>query len=349
MRLLMLDHVTAPPVSGGGLTRRRFGLAAGAVTLAGLLAACGDDDAAPTTGASASAAGPWTWTDDRGDTVSLDARPERIVVSQWLLPAFWALGIKPVGVLMFMPWGDVDGYAEAGIPEDEVTVLSTEYGEVNMEELVGLQPDLIVLDSYADSPTLWGFTDKATQQKAAKIAPIVAISAETGALEGIRARHDLAAALGADLDAGAVIGAKQEFDDASAAIEQAIADKPGLSVAVVGAFDGGLWVAPAADYADLTYLQGLGLTVWKPAKVPDGDILSWENAAGVDADLVLLDDRDDVDQAIEVNPVFGRLPAVEAGQVEAVWRYALPYEYAAFARSFRALTPALEQAETLST
>jgi iron complex transport system substrate-binding protein len=349
MRLLMLDHATHAPASGGGLTRRRLGLAAGAVTLAGLLAACDDDDSsAPSATGSEGDAGPWSWTDDRGDTVELDERPERIVVSQWLLPAFWALGIKPVGVLMFMAWDDVDGYAEAGIPADEVTVLSTNYGEVNMEKLVALQPDLIVLDSFADSETLWGFTDVATQDKAAKIAPIVAISAEASALDGIKARHELAAALGADLESDPVTAAREEFEDASAAITKVLAEKPGLAVAFVGPFDDGLWIAPAEDYADLTYLQGLGLTVWKPAKVPDGDILSWENAADVDADLIFLDDRDDVTQAGRANPVFARLPAVKAGQVDAAWRFALPYEYAAYARSFEALTPALERAAILS-
>src|SRR5262249_26290474 len=154
MRFLDLDSWPEAAISGGGLTRRRFGLAAGAVTLAGLLAACGDDEPTPAASADDAAAGPWTWTDDRGDTVELDQRPERIVVSQWLLPAFWALGIKPVGVLTFMPWDDIDGYAEAGIAEGDVTVLSTTYGEVDLEKMVGLRPDLVVLDSYADSETL---------------------------------------------------------------------------------------------------------------------------------------------------------------------------------------------------
>src|SRR6478735_3283263 len=165
MRYLDLVSWPEAAISGGGLTRRRFGLAAGAVTIAGLLAACGDDEPTPAASTGAGAVGPWTWTDDRGDTVELDVRPERIVVSQWLLPAFWALGIKPVGVLTFMPWGDIDGYAEAGI------------AEVDLEKMVGLRPDLVLLDSYAASETLWGFTEMATQRKAAMIAPLVAVSA----------------------------------------------------------------------------------------------------------------------------------------------------------------------------
>lgn len=333
------------------LTRRRFGLAAGAVTLVGLLAACGDDESGGTTAAADPSAttggGPWTWTDDRGETVSLDARPERIVVSQWLLPAFWALGIKPVGVLTFMPWPDIDGYAEAGIAEGDVTVVSENYGEVDLEVLVGLQPDLIVLDSYADSETLRGFTDIATQRKAAKVAPLVAVSAETDAADGIAARHELAASLGADLEAPAVLAAREQYDAAVAEVTSVVAAKPGLSVAFVGPYDDGLWIAPAADYADLQVLQDLGLTIWAPSPVPDGDTLSWENANDVDADVIFLDDRDDVDQATEVSPVFGRLPAVAGGQVAAAWRFALPYEHAAFARSFEALLPTLRAASAL--
>jgi iron complex transport system substrate-binding protein len=317
------------------------------VTLAGLLNACGGDDPKPGAGA-AGRSEAWSWTDDRGQTVELDSTPERLVVSQWLLPAFWALGIKPVGVLTFMPWGDIAGYAEAGIAEDDVTVLSTTYGEVDLEAMVGLKPDLIVLDSYADAETLWGFTDVSTQQKAARIAPLVAVSAETDLIEGIDARHELAAALGADVDATTVAEARADFEAASAEIEKVLAARSGLSVAFVGPYEDGLWIAPAEDYADLTYLEGLGLDVWKPAKVPDGDTLSWENATGVDADLLILDDRDDVAQASKANPVFAELPAVEARQVSAAWRFALPYEYGAYARSFRALTPALQRASILS-
>lgn len=329
------------------LTRRRLGLAAGAVTLASLLAACGDDDPAPQASGDAPV-GPWTWTDDRGDTVTLDAMPERIVVSQWLLPAFWALGIQPVGVLTFMPWDDIDGYAEAGIEEGDVEVLSTSYGEVDLERMVALRPDLIVLDSYAGSETLWGFTEISQQRKAAQIAPMVAVSAETGLVEGTEARRELAAALGADLESDEAVAAKQEFDDATEQLTGILADKADLSVAVVGPFADGMWVAPAEDYADLAYLEGLGLDVWKPSPVPDGDILSWENAAAVDADLVLIDDRDDVTKAGADNPVFTTLPAVEAGQVAAAWRFALPYEYGAFARSFRAMAGPIEAARILA-
>jgi iron complex transport system substrate-binding protein len=347
MRLPVVDHAIPTLTTVGGLTRRRFGLAAGAVTLAGLLNACGGDDPSPAA-ASDEPTGPWTWTDDRDQVIELEGMPERLVVSQWLLPAFWALGIKPVGVLTFMPWDDIEGYAEAGIAEADVTVLSTTYGEVDLEAMVGLKPDLVVLDSYADSETLWGFTDLATQKKAARIAPLVAVSAETDLIEGIDARHELAAALGADVDATTVAEARADFEAASAEIEKVLTAQAGLSVAFVGPYEDGLWVAPAKDYADLTYLEGLGLEVWEPVKVPDGDTLSWENATGVDADLLILDDRDDVAQASKANPVFAELPAVEARQVAAAWRFALPYEYGAYARSFRALTPALQSASILS-
>lgn len=332
------------------LTRRRMVQAAGAVSLAGLtglLSACGGDDAAPATGGAPSS-GPWTWTDDRGETVSLDQRPERIVVSQWLLPAFWALGIKPVGVLTFMPWGDIEGYAEAGIEEGDVEVLSTNYGEVDLERMVGLQPDLIVLDWFAGSETLWGFTEVSSQRKAEQIAPLVGVSADAPAVEGIEARRELAAAMGADLESAEVVAAKQDFDDATEELRALLAEKGDLSVAVVGPFADGLWVAPAEDYADLACLAELGLNVWKPDPVPGDDILSWENAASVDADLILIDDRDDVSRTGADSPVFMALPAVEAGQVAAAWRFALPYEYAAFARSFRAVAEPIDAARILS-
>lgn len=59
----------------GGLSRRRFLAAAAA---AGLLTACGSDG---TSNPAVPAAGPWTFTDDRGVEVTRPSRPSRIVTN----------------------------------------------------------------------------------------------------------------------------------------------------------------------------------------------------------------------------------------------------------------------------
>lgn len=322
------------------LTRRTVLAGAGAASLAALLAAC--------SGASeGSASGSFTLTDDLGNEIVLDAVPQRLVVSQWLLPAFWEAGIEPVGVLTFMPWDDIAAYAEAGIDRSKVTVLSESYGEVNLEALAELGPDLIVCDSYAGAESLWGFADAEMQAKAAAVAPIFAVSAETEAVEGIERRIGIAEALGSD--AAGTATTKAAFEAALAKVDTVAAAQSGLTVAVVGPAVDGLWVAPVADYADLLLLQQHGITFFD-APEAELDTLSWELATEVTADVLLIDDRTtDAELATLVaeNPTWNRIPAVAAGQAYATWRFALPYSYGAFAQSYDQLLPSLEGASRL--
>ena len=105
------------PESSRGLSRRRFlgGVSAAAVS-AMFLAACGGDDdegdggASPssaTGGTSTSAAGgtsaAFTFTDGRGETITLDKKPERIVAYAAPAAALYDLGIKPVGIFTGSP------------------------------------------------------------------------------------------------------------------------------------------------------------------------------------------------------------------------------------------------------
>lgn len=325
----------------GAITRRTVLAGAGAASLAALLAAC--------SGASeGSASGTFRITDDLGNEIVLDAAPQRIVVSQWLLPAFWEAGIEPVGVLTFMPWDDIAAYAEAGVDRSKVTVLSESYGEVNLEALVDLDPELIICDSYAGAESLWGFADADMQAKAAAVAPIFAVSAETEAIEGIERRIEIAEAIGSD--AAGTAATKVAFEEALAKIDAVAAAQSGLTVAVVGPSVDGLWVAPVADYADLILLQQHGITFFD-APEAELDTLSWELATEVSADVLLIDDRTTDEELATLaaeNPTWNRIPAVAAGQAYATWRFALPYSYGALALSYEQLLPSIEGARPLA-
>jgi iron complex transport system substrate-binding protein len=74
------------------MNRRQFLAATASLPL--LLAACGDDDGEETAGGG----GPWTFTDDRGEKVSLPKKPERFVMQEYAVAALWPYGIKPVGI-----------------------------------------------------------------------------------------------------------------------------------------------------------------------------------------------------------------------------------------------------------
>jgi len=94
-----------------------------------------------------------------------------------------------------------------------VVELGREYGTIDLEALAAARPDVIVTNAYpVDSAgtidpnaPLYGFTDLAQQQAAARIAPIVAVTMDGSAVQVVERTERLAAALGADpalIDAG---------------------------------------------------------------------------------------------------------------------------------------------------
>ncbi|MGH2944426.1 MAG: ABC transporter substrate-binding protein, partial [Solirubrobacteraceae bacterium] len=162
------DHDERP-----GTTRRRF-VVRGLGALASaplLLAACGDDDKQA---ASADAeAGPWSFTDDRGEKITLDKRPARIIAYETAASALWYQGIVPTAVFGGAP---LKGNPTlAGLDVGRTQSVGEVYGEINLEKVAALRPDLIVTAYDPDQTTLFGFKDDKQQQKMASFAPIAAI------------------------------------------------------------------------------------------------------------------------------------------------------------------------------
>ncbi len=142
-------------------TPRRLA-AAVAVALALPLAACGSssDDA--------SSDQAWTYTDDLGTKLELGKAPERIVAQSSVAAALTDLGLGDKIVGVFGPVknadGDVDSQA-AGLDVDSVEDVTGEgeYGDIDLEKMAGLKPDLIVTSSYVE-PDLW-YINKDAQTK----------------------------------------------------------------------------------------------------------------------------------------------------------------------------------------
>jgi iron complex transport system substrate-binding protein len=332
----MTGPLVIPGLPAAALGRRTLLGGAAAAGLAALLSAC----SGPSAG---SGGGALTLTDDLGNEIVLDAVPERIVVSQWLLPAFWEAGLKPTAVITFMDVDEIAAFAEAGVPTAGIEVLEG-YESLSLEALVALDPQLIVLDQFAVLDTLWGFADVETQEKAAAIAPLFAVSADAAAVDGIERRIEIAEQLGAVPD---VEGDRADFEDAVARIRTAADAHPGITVAAIGPYADGIWVASAADYPDLALLREHGVSVFEPAGT---GTYSWENAADITADVVVIDDRTTEEELAAFatdHPTWSSIPAVAAGQLDTTWRFAVPYSYGAFARALAQVLPTIEAATQL--
>jgi iron complex transport system substrate-binding protein len=337
-------------------TRRRFLGVTAAAGAAAVLAGSGgssaqESDATP----SPAGSGAWSFTDDRGTTVSLPAQPERIVAYDLAASGLMHFGVKLAGLFGSFP---VDKTPHlAGLDLSDVTILGEAYGAINLEALAALRPDLIVtiFDPRLTGPVI-GFPDAATQDLAEQIAPIVAIDSTKDLTVAIDRFEELGAALGVDPNAPDVTAAHERFQAASARLQAATAAKPGLTALALSA--GSAWgfaFARPDAFPNLRLFQQLGLKMVNPTS-PPADIneqynaffyeySSFELADVYPADLILhsiLPVALDL-QALGEIPTWQRLPAVQAGQV-VPWRQLDPFSYKLLADDLDALAAAVEGA-----
>lgn len=307
----------------GDLSRRRF-LAATAA--AGLLTACGSG---ATSSPAVPGAGPWTFTDDRGVEVTRPSLPSRIVTNDQAGAALTSLGIRPVGIFSSAPM-DQNPILE-GVDLTGIESLGEVYGEINVEKLAALGPDLVVVpfDPRQDGPP-FGFIDGPVQGQVQAIAPIAAIDGIKDPVQVLTRFAELAAALGANLQAPKVAAARKRFEDAGSALRATAAAKSNLlAVAVYATPTEGISFCRPATFPGLRQLQELGLEL----VVPEGgatdvnedfanfffDSVSLELAGKYPADLILLDE-DTTPEDMAGVPTWAALPAVQAGQIAAFRR-----------------------------
>jgi iron complex transport system substrate-binding protein len=310
------------------LVRRRSLLLGGLAATAVALAGCGSDEpaSAPAGGADLEVPeGPWTFTDDLGETVELEAAPTRIAGLGDQVAALWDFGIAPVATFGMLSIQD-DVQFE-GFDTTDVVEVGTAYGEIDVEALAAQAPELIVTHVYPvdaegslEGALLYGFKDQKQVDLVRGIAPIVAIAQRGSAIDVIERNAELAASLGVDLETGEVARKKQAFEDAAAALTEAAAT--GTSVVALAAYEGdAVYIARAQDDPALRYYTSLGVTY---PDVSDAeyywDTLSWEKVDTYQTDVVLTSLRAMDAEALQQQPTFAALPAARADQVYA-WQF----------------------------
>jgi iron complex transport system substrate-binding protein len=324
------------------LTRREFVIGAAAVGLT--LTGCGRNGQPATTTAEA---GPWSFVDDRGVEVSLPSTPTRIVAEADAAAALWDLGIRPVGIFGTAPLDQVQQLEHVDL--DAVESLGESYGEINLEKLAALDPDLIVAVWYAPDEILYGMKNEAQQRQLEEIAPTVGIDAHVVADVAIDRMGQLAESLGADLDAPEIRAERERFQRAGAALSALSSDKPLRVMAVYPATDE-LYVLVPEDSADLALLEQLGVDLVDPDTAdPYYEIISWEHADRYPADVIVMDERvfqGDTGGFADL-PTWTSLPAVEAGQVGS-WISPAPFSYRALADVFETMSALLERSESVA-
>ena len=319
-------------------------LAAGAVLALALpLAACGSSDDA------ASSDDAWTFTDDLGTEIELDAAPERIVAQSSVAAALTDLGLGDRIVGVFGPLRNADGDVDsqvAGLDVDAVEDVTGagEYGDVDVEAVAELDPDLVVTSTYLE-PDLWYLSEEVKTQ-IEKQFPIAVISFDGRTLPEIfDATERFAAAAGADeadFEAG-----RTAFDEAGERL-RAIGEGANPSILGISGTTDLFYVSNPEVSPDLKYYRDeLGLDVVVPDNPDEGgyfESLSWENADTYDADIAFWDDRIGTAglDAIKAQPVWGSTTAAE-NDAYIPWTSVAPPSAQAYADVFDRFADGLEE------
>jgi iron complex transport system substrate-binding protein len=295
------------------------------------------------------ATGPWSFTDDRGVEVTLERPPERIVAQEDAAAALWPFGIRPVGVFGNAPLGEnpqLEGEDLSGVES-----VGEVFGEINLEKLAALDPDLIVVPTWPPyGASGMGFKDDQQLETVAQIAPIVAVNVRTPYTSMLDRFADLAQALGANVESPDVVAVREELDTALQELRAAIEAKPGLRVMAVSANPDQLYVADPGGYSDLQLYQALGLDVVVPTtNLQYGwEELSWERADKYPADVILYDGRAGTlsPEQLAQQPTWKALPAVEAEQI-GPWYVGTTYSVPFFTEHVKELTALLERSQDI--
>ncbi|MGP4114560.1 ABC transporter substrate-binding protein [Streptomyces sp. 4N509B] len=341
------------------LSRRALLAAGGAVGAGAFVSACGGDSANDSaasggSGGGQGGAGAFRFTDDRGETVTLDGPVERIVAFIGSAAVLADYGVECVGV--FGPTRGSDGTPDQQAGEvavDRVTILGQEWGEFDLEEYALLEPQLVVSNMF-EQDVLWYVPEESAEEVtglAASVGILVAPTADQPRVTlttPIERYAELAEALGADLSSDPVRQARTRFQDASEALRRAARDNPGIRVLACSADPDLFYASNPGAAADLTYFQELGVELIVPEELDDLGFfqsLSWENADTYPADILLMDSRSVAVQpeALADKPTWNRLPAVQAGQV-IPWQSEPRYSYAGCAPLLEDLAEAVGSA-----
>jgi iron complex transport system substrate-binding protein len=344
-------------VDSPGLGRRALLAGGGALGLTGALTACGGGDGEEDSGGSGSG-GPWSFTDDTGETVELDRTPTDIVAFTGMAAALHDFGVTPKGV--FGPTVDEDGNAtsQAGnLPVDDLTIIGNTYGEFDIEAYIEFAPQVLMTHYYIDPASLWYVPAESTDE-VTSFAPPLLLAADDGSntLDQVIARHaELAESLGADLESEDNTAARERYEAAVERLRTAAEENPVTVLACSGSVDY-FYASNPAMANDLRLFTELGVDFVVPDD-PDEEggaggyfeSLSWENAGKYTADLLLLDARELTLQpdALAEFPTWNAMPAVEAGQITP-WNSEPIYSYASSAANIETLAEAIENARKLS-
>lgn len=340
-------------------TYTRRSMLGGAIGLAGATATtrlAGAQEASPDTSPAASsvAGGEWSFTDDKGVTVTLPSRPERLAIDVNTAAPLWDFGVRPVAVFGWLATASGEfGPAGGRIDPAQVEIIGEGEETIDVEALVGLQPDLVITLTFApDDPNeYWSLAADGPLDQVRQVAPIIAISGVQSASTAAARFAELAAALGADLDAPEIVADRERRTASEASFQEALAAKPGISAIFAAPSADIIYVANPQVAGDLIYLRELGLTL-PDVEINPEDGTYWEFASLEEigkypTDMLFSSYRGIPVEEFLAIPTVATLPAVTAGQVFE-WNQDVIMSYRGLADTLDGVTEAVNASQIVT-
>ena len=310
---------------------RRTAMAAGVgagVAAAGLTSRLATTVSAQSTPVGSSVGeGEWSFTDDRGVTVTLPNPPQNIAGHARVAGALHDYGITIPIVLGTLENADGSPISELGdYPPDTAIWLGRGFEDLDIEQMLAAQPDVFITVRFPfaseESDLLWGIPNEVRDTLEARI-PIIAIDVSGNTIVSFMERfEELAISLGAD---PAAVGADEDkavFEAAQEEMRAALVEKPDLTVTAFSAGEDFYLINPDLTPEFLLYRE-LGMTfLYIPDDPLQFQLVSWEQVGDFSPDLFLKDAREAAltyEQIAEQQPIWNTLPAVQAGQL-GYWR-----------------------------
>lgn len=305
--------------------------------------------------ASPAASGEWSFTDDKGITVTLPEAPKVVVIDVNAAAPLWDFGVRPAAVFGWLanPSGDF-GAAGGRIDATQVEIIGNGEATIDVEALVGLQPDLVITLTFAPDDPLdyWSLASDGPLEQVQSVVPIIAISGVQSASDMTARYAELAQALGADLETPELAADLERWQDAEVGFQSALAEKPGITGIFIAADADMFYIANPEVAGDIVYFRDLGLSI--PDVIVDpanGDYWQWispEEIGSYQTDLLFSSLRNSIPlEEFVAMPTVATLPAVQADQVFG-WNQDVISSYIGLAEILEDLTIAVTESEIVT-
>lgn len=268
--------------------------------------------------------GEWSFTDDKGVTVTLPESPTRIVADVNAAAPLWDFGIRPTALFGWNVLADgTFGDAGGNIDGEGIAIVGDVNETIRVEELIAVEPDLVVTLTWTpdDPDEYWSLDAQADAplDQVRSVAPIVAISATGRADENTYRFAELAESLGADIHSPELTAAKEDFEASIENLKDVAGASTDLNVLFFSPVPDNVYIANPIDWADLNLYQELGVNLVQPDAQPSDfwETISHEQALKYPSDVIFISTRSEAISIDEVkaSPTWSLHPAVASGQI----------------------------------